>query len=292
MIDSWLQEDPDNPDARFMRARVSVDRAVRAARQGLHDAGRWEQQARVLSAQAAQCNPSDPGPYVCLLHLAQLDVGQQRREHRFRFQWDPLLPSGPWQFLYESDRRHPYSREAYVRSMQFVRAIGRPEYDLGAWAASVAPEGSPLRVLPLYGWVREANFQESHGPWRHEWCQETARDAIDRIFQTWFRCHSDPRRQCAVEDLSHLALALWASRQLEQAHEVFEVMAPYAALGPWLSIAGGDRSRAEQMLHQARRDAHYIPRSRGFHGDGHRARHAQPSRPRRGVGRLFGGSSS
>ncbi len=50
-----------------------------------------------------------------------------------------------------------------------------------------------------------------------------------------------------MTDESHLAHALWASRQRPEAAEVFSAMAPFISLQPWQSLA----DRPGDLLRQA-----------------------------------------
>ncbi|WP_331726410.1 hypothetical protein [Streptomyces sp. NBC_00470] len=284
VIDSWATEDPTSYTALLLRARVAVHRALRAARIGDPQAWQWEEQARRFSLKAAHAWADDPVPWVCLLALAQLDVHCERPEHRER-PAEVMLPRGPWKLLDEAHRRDPFNREAYHRALQFVRSIRPPAYDFGSWIASHAPAGSPLHLLPLYASVQQKNLQESNAAWRYEWSQEGAQHTIQQAYHWWFLPNADRRTQCVVEDLSHLALSLWASRQFEQANRVFTAMTPYAAPEPWRTVAGGNEHEAARLLEQARVEAQNIARGR----EGHQA---PPSRPARGFNRLFGGSSA
>ncbi|MGW4490418.1 hypothetical protein [Streptomyces sp. NPDC004376] len=297
VIECWLEEEPDSYDAHLMWASVLVERALRAAKVQDAQAPVWEMRARQACLVAVERDPSDPVPLVRLLALAQLDVTRRLGEHR-RKHGEVLIPDGPWKVLARIHDLDPYNREAFHRGQQFVQAIGVPPSDFSSWAASISPEYSPLRVLPLYAWVRVPSRQESHHAWRSEWGSEPARHDIDSAF-AWFLRQKDPRQSCTVNDLSHLAAACWAAMRFEDAQLVFAAMEPYASLSPWKAFAGGDTRRAHELLTMTHGQCRSISakRSEDRPADPQpdpqpRGRHAQPTtRPSRGLGRLFGGSS-
>ncbi|WP_052230234.1 hypothetical protein [Streptomyces sp. CT34] len=121
VTEAWLAEEPDSYDAQVMLARVSVERALRSHRQQHGAAESLEERARATAMEATRHEWRDPVPWLCLLTLAQVDVRQEWRAHRERAP-EPMLPTGPWQLLYEVNRRDPGSREAYHRVIQFLLA--------------------------------------------------------------------------------------------------------------------------------------------------------------------------
>ncbi|MPY38565.1 hypothetical protein FNH04_00890 [Streptomyces phyllanthi] len=269
VVSVWLDEEPGNYDAQLMSARVAVERALRAHRQGHPYAWEFETRARREALLAARRAPQDPVPWVCLVTLAQTDTRQVRPEHRME-PAERMLPSGPWGLLYEVNQRDPYNREAYHRVLQFLLALDGPRaaslaavFDLGRWVASQRPMGSPLLLLPAYAQIEQRRRSHIDPLWRQQWAHASTRDYTLDAFHGWFR--KTPVGQCSVADLNCLAYALWAGYQYLEAAEVFAAMGPYAAREPWVSVhegaAGPDPGEA--LLLRARAESFSYARSHG-----------------------------
>ncbi|MFJ7625127.1 hypothetical protein ACIQZN_01395 [Streptomyces sp. NPDC097595] len=256
-IRTWLTEEPESTAAAVMRARVAVERAVRANRSG-HPSGRelW-QEAWEACRSAAHAAPADPVPWVCLLALSQLDDGQRLAEHRLPPP-GPMLFPGPWGLLAEADRRDPHNREAYHRMLQFVyarRAGGAlvEAVNFVQWASSTAPEGSALHVLPLY--VRVERYRREHD---HDkaldlhWVTEDAEREALRALEVWYR--RSPAAGRTLPDLNHLAHALWGALRFADAAVVFRELGPYFTTLPWAcrSRTPDDPGGAEEVFVRAR----------------------------------------
>ncbi|MFD7317883.1 hypothetical protein [Streptomyces sp. NPDC059883] len=256
-VQAWLSEEPGSVAALVMHTRVLVERAVRAHREGHARTQELWQQAWEACGTAARHAPDDPVPWVCLLALSQLDSRQRLEEHRLPPP-GPMLFPGPWALLAEADKRDPYNREAYHRMLQFVyarRADGSlsEAVNFVQWAASSAPEGSALHVMPLF--VRVERYRRDNG---HEkaldlhWVTEDAtRDAL-RAVSLWFD-HA-VLAEASLLDLNQLAHALWGSLQFEQGARVFEALGPYYVSVPWAyrTRSPGDAGQAEDVFLRAR----------------------------------------
>ncbi|MGC5000747.1 MULTISPECIES: hypothetical protein [unclassified Streptomyces] len=249
VIEYWREEEPHSHDAHVMWASVMVDRAQRAWKVRDAQAPILETRAREECLTAAHNDTQDPVPWVRLLALAQRDVRRDIPEHDWQHR-EPMIPNGPWRLLRWAHERQPFNREAYHRGAQFVRALRSPESDFSAWAASISPEDSPLRVLPLYARVRLPACQEGHHAWRAEWASEPSQLLIDDAYR-WFKRQGDDARLCTINDLSHVAAACWAAGRFSHAHEVFSAMEPYASLAPWRAFAGQNTQRAQELLTMA-----------------------------------------
>ncbi|MFB7916809.1 hypothetical protein [Streptomyces sp. NPDC056061] len=272
-VQAWLAEEPRSVAGAVMHARVVVERAVRAHREGHHRARELWQEAWATCRTAAHASPADPVPWVCLLALSQLDERQQLEEHRVHPP-GPMLFPGPWGLLAEADRRDPCNREAYHRMLQFVyaRKAGgtlSEAFNFVQWAASSAPDGSSLHVLPLY--VRVERYRREQG---HEkaldlhWVTEDAeRDAM-RALELWFR--RTPPITHSLPDLNHLAHALWGALKFTEAAAVFEELGPYFTSVPWVYRTRDPRNPggAEEVFLRARNRCLAAPRDpgRGPHG--------------------------
>ncbi|MEV0785712.1 hypothetical protein AB0I52_22640 [Streptomyces sp. NPDC050423] len=272
-VQAWLTEEPRSVAAAVMHARVVVERAVRAHREGHRRAQELWQQAWEACRSAAHASPTDPVPWVCLLALSQLDERQRLEEHRLHPP-GPMLFPGPWGLLAEADKRDPFNREAYHRMLQFVyaRKAGgalSEAVNFVQWAASSAPEGSALHVLPLY--VRVERYRRERG---HEkaldlhWVTEDAeRDAV-RALNIWFLRTSAPSH--TLLDLNHLAHALWGALQFADAAPVFKELGPYFTSLPWAyrTRTPKEPGGAEEVFLRARSRALAAARDpgRGPHG--------------------------
>ncbi|MFC4463950.1 hypothetical protein ACFPH6_05130 [Streptomyces xiangluensis] len=240
-IDSWYAEHPRDPDALMMWARVLTQRVLNAHRGGLsgHELIRAVGVATKACKAAADRWPADPVPYVCFLALAQTDH-DERFPHNL-LHWtrtrDAMLPPGPWKLLTWVDQRDPGNREAYHRMLQVFHARGRGGLDYAQWVASATPEGSALKVLPLYAYVESYRLRLEHqqtvsviGFWSGADKAHYARRAL----YDWFT-HVDPYA-CSLLDLNHLAYGLTATG-VGEARNVFEAIGPYVTEAPWMQVA-------------------------------------------------------
>lgn len=253
----WRAEDRDNVHATVMHARVRVERALRAGREGHRHTHELWQEAWHACDSAAHAVPHDPVPWICLLALARLDEGQRWAEHRVPPP-EPMLPAGPWGLLAQADKRDPGNREAHHRMLQFLYPRGESARLAEAsqyahWAAGSAPPGSPLAVLPLY--VRVERYRRSGGrdaALDLHWVTEDATREALRAFHGWFACTGPEDR--SLLDLNHLAHALWGALRFAEASQVFDALGPYYTPLPWAYRADDarDASQAVEVFVQAR----------------------------------------
>ena len=267
VLSAWRAEEPGNGDLAVMRARVAVEHALVARRQRDRNAPSIEQRAREACWAAGSQLPNDPVPWVCLLALAQADERQERPEHCHPAP-EPMLPAGPWGLLGEADRRDSFNREAFHRMLRFwlARAGGSPgeAIDFARYVGSVAPDGSPLLVLPLYAYVERYREMRDGGRlsplMRGQWTGDHVTHHIDRALHGWFDHPS--AGQCTPLDLNHLAHALWAGNRFDDAHRVFSQIGPYATRLPWASVADSP-DHAEEEFRWARSQSRSAGQSRG-----------------------------
>jgi hypothetical protein len=252
-VQAWLQEDPD-ANAVMMRARVRTQRALTAHRTGQRDRGKLADHARAACGEAVRNWPLDPVPWVCLLALAQLDwpeLERRRPEHCLPSP-ERMLPPGPWGLLYEADQRDPGNREAWHRFVQAIQAYGQNAYDIGRWASSQAPDGSPLLLLPLYLHAEHYAQQQARGAlpplyWTSDPISYYTAQALER----WFK-HAD-RASWSPLDLNHLAQALYSGGRPAEAVEVFEAIGPFVTPEPWKHLAQARDRWLEEFEHARHR---------------------------------------
>ncbi|WP_240509952.1 hypothetical protein [Streptomyces malaysiense] len=263
VVRAWLAEEPDSAHAAVMRARIGVERALRARRARYLRAHELWIEAWDAAETATLLAPHDPVPWICLLALAQLDPEQRWAEHRADPP-EPYLVPGPWGLLAEAAERDPFNREAHHRMLQFFHARGGVDGRTGApvadgdpdrltesagyarWAAAQAPPGSALHLLPLY--VRVERHRRARRPDTH-WATDAAADEARSALHSWFE-HASPGRR-AQPDLNHLAHALWGARRFTCADRVFEAIGPYFGPPPWMYRAK-DGERAVDVFTRAR----------------------------------------
>ncbi|MFG2899042.1 hypothetical protein ACGFZH_18440 [Streptomyces zaomyceticus] len=256
VVHTWRTEQPESLAAGVMHSRVAVERAVRAHRAGHTRTRELWQEAWTACREAADLAPADPVPWVGLIALATLDGRQRMAEHRISPP-APMLPPGPWGLLAEAEKRDPHNREAHHRMLQFVYAR-RPgplseAVNYAHWAASSAPVGSALHVLPLY--VRVERYRRERGHERAldlHWVAEDALRDAQRALDTWFLfCATD---EASLLDLNHLAHALFGALRFTEAARVFEALGPYYTTLPWAyrTPRPDDRLLAEEVFLRAR----------------------------------------
>ncbi|QGV82148.1 hypothetical protein [Streptomyces ficellus] len=266
VVQAWRAEQPHSIAAAVMHARVSVERALRAHREGHSRTGELWTLAWEACRAAAQVAPADPVPWVGLLALAVLDDEQRMDEHRVRPP-GPMLPPGPWGLLAEADKRDPHNREAYHRMLQFLYARHSGSGSLSEavnfvqWAAASAPPGSALHVLPLY--ARVERYRRERGQERAldlHWVAEDADRDADRALRNWFE-RTDPAAE-SILDLNYLAHALWGALRFDDAAGVFTVLGPYHTPQPWAyrTRDPGDQALAEELFLRARSRCLHTPR--------------------------------
>ncbi|MEU4347121.1 hypothetical protein [Streptomyces sp. NPDC023838] len=243
VVQAWLVEEPRNPDALVMGARVLVERALQAHRGGHPGERALSDEAYHACRLASESVPADPVPWVCLLALAQLDVRLGYAEH-WRAAWEPMLPAGPWGLLYRVRERDWGNREAYHRMLAFYYACAATSHAdalvFAQWVASWAPEGSPLRILPLYVRMEIYRRRREAGPadplLRTQWAQEPVIWEVHRAFQGWSEDTAG-----SLGDLNYLAHGLWAAHQYDGAAQVFRALGDYATRLPWLYVSDDPR---------------------------------------------------
>ncbi|MDI3421577.1 hypothetical protein [Streptomyces luteolus] len=254
---AWRAEEPYSVVLTVLHARVAVERALRAHRSGHQRTAELWREAAEACRHASHASPEDPVPWIGLLALAQLDEGRHWAEHRLPAP-EPMLFDGPWQLLAQADKRDPGNREAYHRMLQFAYQH-RPGASMTAavnfvqWAASSAPAGSALHVLPLYARVERYRREGGHERALDlHWISEEATRGAVHALRLWFD-HSAPDTRSLL-DLGHLAHALWGAHQFHDALRVFDALDPYFTVIPWSyrTTSPGSSEAAADLFVQAR----------------------------------------
>ena len=149
LAERWLREEPKDPDALLLAARVAAVHAAAAYRKRHRRARDLLVQALDLAGRSAVAWPGDPTPYVVTLGLARFEC--QDAEPSDALPELSGLP-GPWRLVeQEIWPRDPHSREtgrhllAYFGSKFEAAAPARVALSV----ATRSPVASPLRLLPL-----------------------------------------------------------------------------------------------------------------------------------------------
>ncbi|MFJ1707167.1 hypothetical protein [Kitasatospora sp. NPDC088346] len=258
VLQHWAGEEPNGFGLVTLQARASVELALMARQSGSapREVAAREHSARGWCWQAASTLARDPVPWIGLLALAQLDTGQARPEHRAGAP-DQMLPPGPWALLDQALMADPWNREAFHRMLRFWMARGEsgPAIEFLATYLPSAPGGSALHALPLYLYVDRYRRAERKEAVQMQWTDdETVRNTVLRAFGHWQAALAQGVRWPVVDE-SHLAHALWASRQRPQAAEVFAAMSPFISAQPWQSMAA---DRPGDLLRQAMNQSYAV----------------------------------
>lgn len=149
VAEQWLREEPKDPDALLLAARVAAVRAAKAYHKQHHRARKLLTQTSDLAERCARAWPDDPTPYVVVLSLAKFECLQVPPSDAM-----PELKgvAGPWRLVeQEIWSRDPHSREtgrhllAYFGSRRDAAMATQVALSLSARS----PMSSPLRLLPL-----------------------------------------------------------------------------------------------------------------------------------------------
>lgn len=149
LAEQWLREEPKDPDALLLAARVAAVHAAAAYRARHRRARALLTQAVDLAGRSALASPEDPTPYVVTLGLAKFECQEVAPSHAMPELGE--LP-GPWSLVeQEIWPRDPHNREtgrhllAYFGSKHDSAAPARVALSV----AARSPLASPLRLLPL-----------------------------------------------------------------------------------------------------------------------------------------------
>ena len=286
VAETWAREEPQNPDALLLYARVATHRAL-TARTGRSE---LERIAATACEAARRAAPADPTPYAVELSLLRL-----------RADADGHVPGRPpgsaedpaWALWRAAETRHPGNREAAQRllALCYPRRGGSDELasDTAAYLASVGPPQGVNGLLPLFAALernrlpgpaqpdpqRLSKIQQllggltDQGPTEPQAQQrrrtllemldlelrgEHAVDPVaEELARAWFDPYRTPPDSATVSDLSVLAEALHHGGRLALAWRVLQHIHPYASPFPW-SRHGPPEKVLARVYKECRRD--------------------------------------
>lgn len=231
LAETWLEEDPQNTDAKLLYARVAMVRALRSRETADGRESGLALMAWRAAVAAIEAAPWDPTPWSVLIAVARRrpDVDRARPFGRTPPP-EGLDALGPWDLLTEAHARQPWHRESYHRMLTYFypRYGGDSDglWQVAHWAATVSPPDSDAQLLPL---VAQAELARSGAA---SLAQEYLVHTADRLFAHWFlgtKHLSFP----PIADLSLLAHALDRGGRTADTGVVLEHMSPYATSFPW-----------------------------------------------------------
>jgi hypothetical protein len=149
LAERWLAEEPKDPDALLLAARVSAVRTAAAYRKRHRKARALLAQTADLAGRSAAAWPADPTPFVVTLALTRFEC---------QLEEPTALPElaaleGPWRLVeQEIWPRDPHNREAGRHLLAFFGS--RPggaaaSAEVALSLAERSPAASALRLLPL-----------------------------------------------------------------------------------------------------------------------------------------------
>lgn len=266
VAETWVREEPENPDALLLHARVAAHRALHAV------VGRSELERVASDACRVACRaaPADPTPYAVELSLLPL---RGRTGDRVPGR-PPGLPDDPaWGLWRAAENRHPGHREAAQRllTLCYPRNGGSAELasDTAAYLASVGPPHGVNRLLPLLAALEGEHVPGPSGPdpqrlskihrllgdladqgSAQPQAQQQRRNllemlelelrgehAVDPVAEDlareWFGPGNAPPASVTISDLSVLAEALHRGGRFGPAWRVLQSIHPHASSFPW-----------------------------------------------------------
>ncbi|MFJ9968306.1 hypothetical protein [Streptomyces avermitilis] len=254
----WRQEQPGDPDLALVAAEWEIGRAweIRTAARARHVSQEQFQafQAVLRDAEpvlrtAADLNPGDPVPWRILIAHA-MGLGAPRKV------FDEYLTRGR-----EAD---PHHVGLHTRAVQYLAqkwyGSHAEMFGFAESAAAAAPEGSPLRGLPLHAVTEYALEHEAgigQGP--------VAWSRIEGLVEAGLELSAayEPGDRRAADFRNHLALALIRSGREAEALEVFRLIGTDARTFPWAYL--GDPRENYLLMRQGVR-AHVARRTPYFGG--------------------------
>ncbi|WP_328672388.1 hypothetical protein [Streptomyces sp. NBC_00328] len=255
-LDDWHRKRPGDPDLALVAAQLEISRAweIRTAARARHVSQEQFQAFRVVLRDAepvlrtaADLNPGDPVPWRILIAHA-MGLGAPRPV------FDEYLARGR-----EADPHHMGLHRSAVQYLA-QKWYGSHEemFGFAESAAAAAPEGSPLRGLPLHA-VTEYAVEHEAGSGRSpvDWSRIEGHVEAGLNLSAGY----EPGDRRASDLRNHLALGLIRSRREAEALEVFRLIGTDARTFPWAYL-GDPREifllmRRGVRVHVARRTPYF-----------------------------------
>lgn len=255
-LDDWRRDRPGDPDLALVAAELEIDRAweIRTGARARHVSQEQFQAFRAVLRDAApvlrtaaDLNPGDPVPWR--IHIAHaMGLGAPRDV------FDEYLARGR--------EAHPHHVGLHARAVQYLAekwyGSHSEMFEFAESAAAAAPDGSPLRGLPLHAVTEYALDHEAgigKGP--------VAWSRIEGLVEAGLELSAafEPGDRRAAGFRNHLALALIRSGREAEALEVFRLIGTDARTFPWAYLGDAREifllMRQGVRVHVARRTPYF-----------------------------------
>ncbi|MDX3613244.1 hypothetical protein OG920_02180 [Streptomyces europaeiscabiei] len=255
-LDGWRRERPGDPDLALVAAELEIDRAweIRTAARARHVSQEQFQAFRAVLRDAApvlrtaaDLNPGDPVPWR--IHIAHaMGLGAPRDV------FDEYLARGR--------EAHPHHVGLHARAVQYLAEKwygSHPEmFEFTESAAAAAPDGSPLRGLPLHA-VTEYALDHKAGIGKGPVAWSRIEGHVEAGLELSAAFEPGDRRAAGFRN--HLALALIRSGREAEALEVFRLIGTDARTFPWAYLGDAREifllMRQGVRVHVARRTPYF-----------------------------------
>ncbi|WP_371583551.1 hypothetical protein [Streptomyces sp. NBC_01314] len=255
-LDDWRRERPGDPDLALVAADLAIDHAweIRTGARARHVSREQFQAFRAVLRDAepvlrtaADLNPGDPVPWRIHIALA-MGLGAPRE------MFDEYLARGR--------EAHPHDVGLHARAVQYLAkkwyGSHTEMFEFAESAAAAAPEGAPLRGLPLHA-VTEYALDHEAGIGKGPVAWSRIEGHVDAGLE--LSAAFEPGDRQAAGFRNHLALALIRSGREADALEVFRLIGTDARTFPW-AYMGDAREifllmRQGVRVHVARRTPYF-----------------------------------
>ncbi|MFJ5265667.1 hypothetical protein ACIQAC_34935 [Streptomyces sp. NPDC088387] len=257
-FDEWRRARPGDPDAALVAAELEIGRAweIRTAARARYVSQEQFQAFHTVLRDAvpvlrvaADLNFEDPVPWRVFISLA-MGLGAPRDV------FDEYLARGR--------AADPYHVGLHARAVQYLAqkwyGSHAEMFAFAESAAAAAPEGSPLRGLPLYA-VTEYALEHKAGIGKGPVAWSRIEGLVEAGLELSARFEPHDRRAAGFRN--HLALALIRSDREAEALDVFRLIGTDARTFPWAYL--GDSREMFLLMRQGVR-AHVARRTPYFGG--------------------------
>ncbi|WP_406010920.1 hypothetical protein OG440_35900 [Streptomyces sp. NBC_00637] len=257
-LGDWRRQRPGDPDLALVAAELEIDRAweIRTAARARHVSREQFQafhavlrDAAPVLRTAADLNPGDPVPWRILIAHA-MGLGASRQA------FDEYLARGR-----EADPHHVglHSHAVHYLAQKWYGSHAEM-FEFAESAAAAAPEGSPLRGLPLHA-VTEYALEHDAGMGKGPVAWSRIEGIVEAGLELSAAYAAGDGRAAGFRN--HLALALIRSGREADALEVFRLIGTDARTFPWAYL--GDPREIFLLMRQGVRAA--VARRTPYFGD-------------------------